>query len=64
MKFIHVADVHASRERLPQALSILKTLTERCKQGDIDFILFAGDFWDSTITATYFNGNARIPTVE
>lgn len=56
MKFIHVADVHASRERLPQTLSILKTLTERCKQGDIDFILFAGDFWDSTITATKGSG--------
>lgn len=56
MKFIHVADVHASRERLPQTLSIFKTLTERCKQGDIDFILFAGDFWDSTITATKGSG--------
>ena len=60
MKFIHVADVHASRERLPQTLSILKTLTERCKQGDIDFIAFAGDFWDSTITATKGSGFSDI----
>ena len=60
MKFIHVADIHASRERLPQTLSILNTLTERCKQGDINFILFAGDFWDSTITATKGSGFSDI----
>ena len=60
MKFIHVADIHASRERLPQTLSILSTLTKRAKQGDIDFILFAGDFWDSTITATKGSGFSDI----
>lgn len=60
MKFIHVADIHASRERLPQTLSILNTLTERCKKGDIDFIVFAGDFWDSTITATKGSGFSDI----
>lgn len=62
MKFIHVADIHASRERLSQTLSILNTLTERCKKGDIDFILFAGDFWDSTITATKGSGFSDILT--
>ncbi len=60
MKFIHVADIHASRERLPQTLSILNTLTERCKEGDIDFIIFAGDFYDSTITATKSSGFSDI----
>lgn len=60
MRFIHIADIHASRERLPQTLHILNTLTERCKQGDIDFILFAGDFWDSTITATKGSGFSDI----
>ena len=60
MKFIHIADIHASKERLPQTLHILKTLTERCKQGGIDFILFAGDFWDSTITATKGSGFSDI----
>lgn len=60
MKFIHVADIHASRERLPQTLSILNTLTERVKKGDIDFIVFAGDFWDSTITATKGSGFSDI----
>ena len=60
MKFIHVADIHASRERLPQTLSILNTLTERAKSDDIDFIVFAGDFWDSTITATKGSGFSDI----
>lgn len=60
MKFIHVADIHASRERLSQILSILNTLTERAKQLDIDFIVFAGDFWDSTITATKGSGFSDI----
>lgn len=60
MRFIHIADIHASRERLPQTLHILNTLTERCKEGDIDFILFAGDFWDSTITATKGSGFSDI----
>lgn len=60
MRFIHISDIHASRERLPQTLHILNTLTERCKQGDIDFILFAGDFWDSTITATKGSGFSDI----
>ena len=60
MRFIHVADIHASRERLPQTLSILATLTERAKEKDIDFIIFAGDFWDSTITATKGSGFSDI----
>lgn len=60
MKFIHVADIHASRERLPQTLSIINTLTDKAKTGDIDFIVFAGDFWDSTITATKGSGFSDI----
>ena len=60
MRFIHIADIHASRERLPQTLHILSTLTERAKQGDIDFIIFAGDFWDATITATKGSGFSDI----
>lgn len=60
MKFIHVADIHASRERLSQTLSVLDTLTKRCKRGDVDFIIFAGDFWDSTITATKGSGFSDI----
>lgn len=60
MRFIHIADIHASRERLSQTLHILKSLEERSESGDIDFILFAGDFWDSTITATKGSGFSDI----
>lgn len=60
IKFIHITDIHASRERLSQTLHILKTLTVRCKKGDIVFIIFAGDFWDSTITATKGSGFSDI----
>lgn len=60
MRFIHVADIHASRERLPQTLTILETLTERSSKGDIDFIIFSGDFYESTITATKSSGFSDI----
>lgn len=60
MKFIHLTDIHGSKERLPQTLSILKTLTERCKKGDIAFVLFTGDFWESIITATKGSGFSDI----
>lgn len=60
MKFIHIADVHASRERLQQTLHILKSLKDKTESEDIDFILFAGDFWDSTITATKGSGFSDI----
>lgn len=60
MKFIHIADIHASRERRQQTLHILKSLKDKTEAEDIDFILFAGDFWDSTITATKGSGFSDI----
>lgn len=60
MRFIHLADIHASRERKSLTLSILRTLKDRAGKGDIDFIIFAGDFWDSTITATKGSGFSDI----
>ncbi len=60
MKFIHIADIHASKERLQQTLVILNTLKNRCEKHDIDFVIFAGDFWDSTITATKGSGFSDI----
>ena len=60
MRFIHIADIHASRDRLSQTLHILETLTERAKQGDIDFIIFAGDYCDLTETATKGSGFSDI----
>lgn len=60
MRFIHIADIHASKERLTETLCILKTLREKAEAEKIDFILFAGDFWDSTITATKGSGFSDI----
>lgn len=61
MKFIHIADVHASKERKEQAVKILRTLQDYTEtHKDIDFVVFAGDFWDSTITNTQSSGFAEI----
>lgn len=56
LKFIHIADVHGSRERLQQTVSVLKTIEDRVKAGDIDYLVCAGDFYDSTITNTKASG--------
>ncbi len=55
MRFIHIADVHANRARKPQVIDLLlqvKNLAEKLKA----FVIFAGDFWDSTITNTENSG--------
>lgn len=52
MKFIHIADVHASRERYECIKEAFNQLTVRVQEGDIDAVLVAGDFWNSTITNT------------
>lgn len=60
MKFIHVADIHANRERLQQTLEIIKTLKQKVKEHDVDCIIFAGDFFDSVITNTLASGFSEI----
>lgn len=52
MKFIHIADVHASRERYPEVSHALFQIAQRTSVGDITAVLISGDFWDSTIQAT------------
>lgn len=52
MKIIHIADIHASRERFPLVKKVFTTLINRVEENDIDYVLFAGDFWDCTITNT------------
>ena len=56
MKIIHVADLHANKERKDEVLHVLDTLLSRVQKRDIDYLLFAGDFWDSTITNTAASG--------
>lgn len=60
MKFIHTADIHASKARLTETLKTLAVLNKRCSQGDIDYIIIAGDFFDSTITNTKASGFSDI----
>lgn len=60
MKFIHIADIHASKERKDVVLKILSTLKEYVQNNKIDFIVVAGDFWDTTITNTKASGFADI----
>lgn len=61
VKLIHIADFHASKERKTQCLYALESLKELVikeqeKDGITPVVLFAGDFWDSTITNTEVSG--------
>lgn len=54
LRFIHIADLHASRERLKKDLEVLGKV-ESAAEG-VDFVAFAGDFFDSLITNTEASG--------
>lgn len=60
IKFIHIADLHANKERKSiclKALSELKDLIiKESLNGISPTLLFAGDFWDATITNTDSSG--------
>ncbi len=61
MKFIHIADIHASKDRKNQTLKILQRLQDFVSaNSDIDFIAIAGDFWDTTVTNTKSSGFSDI----
>lgn len=54
MRLIHIADLHASRERLQSALEVLGKVGEAA--GDADMAVFAGDFFDSVMTNSESSG--------
>src|SRR5574344_611175 len=56
MKFIHIADIHASKERRKQTEKILNIISLYVLQHKIDYVFFAGDFWDSSISNTEASG--------
>ena len=63
MKFIHLADVHASKERYPWVSKALESVIERCMKEDISAVIIAGDFWDNTVTvsdSSHFNDYIEI----
>lgn len=55
MNFIHIADLHCNKERKEFCLKALSKIKEFIKNTPA-VILIAGDFWDSTITATENSG--------
>lgn len=53
MRFIHIADLHASRERKEQCLTVLTKIKDYItSQSTPPKLLISGDFWDSVITNT------------
>lgn len=56
MRFIHIADVHACKERIGQTETIFNKLIETCKTQKIDYVLFCGDFWDKVVTNSSASG--------
>lgn len=55
MNFIHIADLHCNKERKEVCLKALSIIKEFIKHTPA-VVLIAGDFWDSTITATENSG--------
>lgn len=60
MKFIHTADIHASKARKNQTLKTIEIIHRTADKESVDAIFIAGDFWDFTITATESSGFSEI----
>lgn len=61
MKFIHIADLHANKQRLGPCMQVLETIDNYIvdnsnSKKDAPPLLIAGDFWDNTITNTENSG--------
>lgn len=66
MKFVHIADIHANKNRLEYCLNALGQIKEyisshQCSKDNIP-LLIAGDFWDNTITNTESSGFTKYLT--
>lgn len=55
MNFIHISDLHCNKERKEYCLQALIKIKDFVQENP-SVILVAGDFWDSTITATENSG--------
>ena len=60
MKIIHIADVHANKNRKDITIQMLERLYKECDERDIDYVLISGDFWDCTVTNTSASGFTEI----
>lgn len=61
MKFIHIADLHANKQRLEPCMQVLESIKNYIiehsnSKEDAPPLLIAGDFWDNTITNTENSG--------
>ena len=56
MKIIHIADVHANKNRKDVTIQMLNRLYKECDERNIDYVLISGDFWDCTVTNTTASG--------
>ncbi len=56
MQLIHVSDVHANRERIEAVRTVFDCLYKTVERHNVELVLFAGDFWDATITNTKASG--------
>jgi len=60
MKIIHIADVHANKNRKDVTIQMLNRLYKECDERDVDYVLISGDFWDCTVTNTSASGFTEI----
>ncbi len=59
-RFIHTADIHASKRRRDSTLKTLDLIEKQASDFKADCIIIAGDFFDSPMTATEASGFAPI----
>jgi len=60
LKFVHISDIHASKTRKEQVLSVISKLTDYVKKNHIPLVVMSGDFWNSVITNTEASGFTAI----
>lgn len=56
IRFLHIADLHANKDRKDKCLSVLSKLNNYICDNNIPYLLISGDFWDSTIQNTSASG--------
>lgn len=55
-RFLHTADIHASKSRKDSTVKTFDLLIEKAKEHHVNCVILAGDTWDSTVTATEASG--------
>lgn len=60
LRFVHISDIHASKARKEQVLTVIAKLTSYVKTNRIPLTIISGDFWNSVITNTEASGFTAI----